>query len=70
MIICSVKNETALGQWMHDFQCTDADDMHYRLLADRVRYFKEDKEGVEFMCRAMNALLIPEEEQIKYSKML
>ena len=38
---------------MHDFSCTDAKDMHYKILADRVRYFKEDAKGVEAMCKAM-----------------
>ena len=38
---------------MHDFSCTDAADMYYGALADRVRFFKESKEGIEIMCRAM-----------------
>lgn len=33
--------------------CTDAKDMYYGILADRVRFFKESKEGIEIMCRAM-----------------
>lgn len=48
-----IKDETELGKLMHDFSCTDAKDMHYKILADRVRYFKEDVKGVEAMCRAM-----------------
>ena len=28
-------------------------DMYYGILADRVRFFKESKEGIEIMCRAM-----------------
>jgi len=35
---------------MHDFSCTDAKDMHYKILADLVRYFKEDAKKVEAMC--------------------
>ena len=38
---------------MHDFSCTDAADMYYETLANRVRFFKESKEGIEIMCRAM-----------------
>ena len=38
---------------MHDFSCTDARDMKYRTLAERVRYFKEDEKGVAAMCKAM-----------------
>jgi hypothetical protein len=44
---------TALGRLMHDFFCTDPDDMHYKELADKVRYFKEDEEGVAAMCKVM-----------------
>ncbi len=42
---------TELGKLMHDFFCTDPDDMHYRELADKVRYFKEDEKGVAAMCK-------------------
>ena len=38
---------------MHDFSCTDPADMYYGELADRVRFFKESKEGVAIMCRVM-----------------
>ena len=48
-----IKNETELGKLMHDFSCTDPKDMYYKILADRVRYFKEDEEGVLTMCREM-----------------
>lgn len=37
-----IKDDTELGRLMHDFSCIDADDMKYKILADRVRYFKED----------------------------
>ena len=30
--------------------------MHYSLLADRVRFFKESKEGVDIMCKSMEDL--------------
>lgn len=41
---------------MHDFSCTDAADMHYQILADRVRYFKEDVRGVTTMCKVMEEM--------------
>lgn len=47
------RGDTPIGKLMHDFSCTDAEDMYYGVLADRVRFFKESKEGVEIMCRAM-----------------
>lgn len=46
-----IKNNTALGQLMHDFACTKAEEMHYPILAKRVRYFKEEQEGVATMSR-------------------
>ena len=49
-------SDTALGMLMNDFFCTDAKDMHYKELSDKVRYFKETEEGVETMCKAMDDL--------------
>lgn len=51
-----IKDETALGRLMHDFSCTDPNDMNYPVLAQRVRYFKEDTKGVATMCRAMEEM--------------
>ena len=42
-----------LGRLMHDFLCNDPDDMHFDILAERSRYFKENPEGVSEMCKAM-----------------
>ncbi len=50
------RDESPIGKLMHDFSCTKADDMHYSLLADRVRFFKESKEGVDIMCKSMEDL--------------
>ena len=46
-------SSTELGRLMHDFMCTNPDDMNYKELADKVRYFKEDERGVMAMCKAM-----------------
>lgn len=51
-----IRDETKLGRLMHDFSCTDAKDMYYEILADRVHYFKEDEKGVTTMCRAMEEM--------------
>ena len=51
-----IKDETELGKLMHDMWCVEAEDMYYGILADRVRYFKENKEGVATMCRAMEEM--------------
>lgn len=44
-----IQNNTELGKIMHDFYCTDANDIKNKKLAKRVKYFKEDKEGVNDM---------------------
>ncbi len=51
-----IKDETELGKLMHDMWCVEAEDMHYGILAERVRYFKENEEGVATMCRAMEEM--------------
>ena len=51
-----IKDETALGKLMHDFSCTDPNQMNYPVLAQRVRYFKEDTKGVTKMCRAIEEM--------------
>ena len=38
---------------MHDFSCTNPDDMNYEALAKRARYFKQDEKGVAAMCKIM-----------------
>lgn len=48
------KGDDDLGRLMHDFLCNDPDEMHYELLAERSRYFKEDPKGVSEMCKAMD----------------
>lgn len=47
------RDESPIGILMHDFSCTDPDDIQYKTLAERVRYFKEDEKGVAAMCKAM-----------------
>ena len=45
------RDETPVGRLMNDFACTDAADMYYAPLAERVRYFKQDEEGIQAMCQ-------------------
>ena len=47
------RTETALGELMQDFFCNDPNRMHYKVLSKRAGYFKEDKEGVDTMCKLM-----------------
>ncbi len=41
--------KTALGKLMFDLCCKDPDKMHYKQLADSVRYFKNTRKGQEIM---------------------
>ena len=38
---------------MHDFLCSDPDDMFTPILATKARYLKTDPEGVDIMCKVM-----------------
>lgn len=40
------RGESNLGKLMHDFNCTQAADMHFELMANRTRYLKENPKGV------------------------
>jgi hypothetical protein len=42
-----------VGMLMHDFSCTNPDDMNYEALAKKARYFKQDEKGVATMCKIM-----------------
>ena len=48
------QDDSDIGKLMHDFNCADADDMHYGLLAERTRYLKENSKGVNEMYRTMD----------------
>ena len=53
----SYRGSSPIGRLMHDFSCISPDEMNYKVLADRVRYYKESKEGVDKMCRAVENLV-------------
>lgn len=57
-----------IGKLMHDFSCTDADDMNFELMAERTRYLKENPKGVSEMCKAMEDML--KESLIEVAKKL
>lgn len=50
----SYRDDSPVGKLMHDFSCTDPSDMCYNVLADRVRFFKESKEGIAVMCKVLD----------------
>jgi hypothetical protein len=50
------RGDDELGRLMHDFNCTNATDMNYNIMAERTRYLKENQEGVTEMCKAMEEM--------------
>ena len=50
------RSDSPLGRVMHDFFCTNPNDMYSEVLAERARFFKEDEKGVTAMCRVMEEL--------------
>lgn len=53
----SYKGEDEIGRLMHDFHCSDYREMHNQKIASRVKYFKEEPEGVADMCKTMQTIV-------------
>ena len=52
----SYKSDDDIGRLMHDFLCSDPDDMYTEILADKARYLETDPKGVDIMCKMMEDL--------------
>ena len=52
----SYKGDDDIGRLMHDFLCSDPDDMFTEMLAEKARYLKTDPKGVDIMCKVMEDL--------------
>jgi len=48
--------DTALGKLMIDLYCTEAKDMNYKELSERVQNYKETEEGVDTMCDILDEM--------------
>ena len=59
---------------MFNHSCIKSDEIHYTELAERVRYFKEDEEGVRNMCRSIEEMLkeygeeVTEKNKLEFAK--
>jgi len=60
------RSDSDIGKLMHDFNCTDAADMNFKLLADRTRYLKENPKGVSEMCKVIEDML--KEQRIEIAR--
>ncbi len=47
---------TSIGRLMHDFRCTDSNEMYNQVLKDKVKYFKETEGGKENMCKIFDEI--------------
>ena len=45
------RGDSEIGKLMHDFNCTDAEDMYFELMAERTEYLKNNSEGVKKMSK-------------------
>lgn len=57
------RGDDEIGKLMHDFSCSDPDEMNNQDLADIARYYKETQEGVETMCKAMEEMRTKKEQE-------
>ena len=51
------RDDSPLGLLMHDFSCTNPADMHYDILAEQVKFYKESEKGVAVMCKVIEDVL-------------
>lgn len=58
-----IQDNTPLGRLMHDFSCKNPDDMYYENLAKKIKYFKEEEEGVQKMGDVMEKLMAKRERE-------
>ena len=57
------RGDSDIGKLMHDFNCTNADERYFELLADRTRYLKENPKGVSEMCKVIEEMRKEEREE-------
>ena len=50
------KDNSELAKLIHDFKCSNADEMYIKELAETTRYYKENTKGVSEMCKVMEEM--------------
>lgn len=64
------RGDSEIGKLMHDFNCTDADQMNFALMAERTRYLKENPKGVSEMCKVLEDMCVEERAQERKEAMI
>ena len=59
-----IKDETPLGKLMQDLTCANPDEMNYKELVDRARFFKKDEEGRKIMSKIMEEIINHEKIEV------
>ena len=59
-----IKDETPLGKLMQDLTCANPNEMNYKELADRARFFKKDEEGRKIMSKIMEEIINHEKIEV------
>lgn len=49
----SYRGDDEIGKMMHDFSCSNPDEIINKDLAEQMRYYKESEKGVEAVCKLM-----------------
>lgn len=50
------KSSDPIGKLIHDFWCTNAEDIYHKVLRDSVSYYKDNEEGSKAMCRELEEM--------------
>lgn len=60
------EDNSELAKLIHDFKCSNADDMYFEVLAEKTRYCKENPKGVSEMCKVLEEFKVETELRTKY----
>lgn len=52
----SIQDDSNLGKLMHDFRCSNPQEMNYEVLKEQVQSYKQDERKVKDMCKIMEQL--------------
>lgn len=59
------RGNSDIGKLMHDFNCSNPDDMNFKLISDSARYLKENPKGVSQVCRILEDMREESKEEGK-----
>lgn len=57
------RGDDPIGRLMHDFNCSEAENMQYPLMAKKAKYLKDSPKGVAEMCKVIEEMRKQEREE-------